>query len=225
MSEPARNNLEVADLAEQLLQRLKSPPIPLTPEQEAEMVRQREEEEQRWREESNREFCRKRLANTVPPNLVDLTASPIQTPALSAAKAWLTSEHRGLMIRGGIGVGKSAAAACVVKDLIESNKMDVTWLRPNELVSAVLHSYDEDSPRLGRDLLVVDDVGRETKPDFVEALCAFIDECGTRFILTTNLQREEFRTRYDPRLIDRLNDCAKAVSIKGDSMRRKDGGF
>jgi hypothetical protein len=88
----------------------------------------------------------------------------------------------------------------------------------------VLHSYDERAPKLGRALVVVDDVGRETKGSFDEALCAFLDDASTRFVLTTNLDRAAFRARYEDRLIDRLNDCARAITAVGES-RRKRGDF
>src|SRR5690606_11973582 len=146
-------------------------------------------------------------------------------PAIKAVREWYGSDKRGLMIRGGVGSGKSVAAGVAVHDYVRSVNYAASWHRPNDFVSAVLHAYDERSPKLGSGLVVVDDIGRETKADFEEALCAFIDDVDTRFILTTNLVRDDFRARYDSRLIDRLNHCAIAVSLKERSRRRQDGGF
>lgn len=220
MGEP----IEMAEEAERLIERLKLGDRPSLVELER---REREwaERDASLRLESRLQFELNAINRALPPKLARVAASPQETLAVQAALAWQATEARGLMIRGGIGVGKSAAAAAIVARFIRNGRRSVSWMKPNDLVSAVLHSYDDKAPKLGTDLIVVDDLGRETKADFVEALCAFLDDHDTRFILTTNLQKDEFRTHYDPRLVDRLNECAKAVSIKGDSMRRKDGGF
>jgi DNA replication protein DnaC len=112
-------------------------------------------------------------------------------------------------------------AGYVAALMIRSRRSSVSWHRPNDFVSAVLHSYDSEAPKLGCHLVVIDDCGRETKTDFCEALCAFIDDTDTPFVLTTNMQKEAFRKHYDERLIDRLNHCAKALAVKGDSRRKK----
>jgi hypothetical protein len=112
----------------------------------------------------------------------------------------------------------------------------VSWLHPDEFVSAVFYSYDQHAPKLGSDLLVIDEMGSERKPDFKHALSHFINTRHARFICTTMLGREQFWERYAdkdandqflPRgghFIDRLNHFARAFTIKGESRRRNDGG-
>lgn len=207
-----------------------------TPERMAERKRQweeqaakerlaREKQEAEWRERSKRATLA-RVASSLPPSVAWVTAGgEHDSESVQAVRSWIGSDRRGLLLRGGVGAGKSLAAAVAARELAVSSGRVVSWHRPNDFVSAVLHAYDANAPKLGEGLVVIDDVGRETKADFCEALCAFIDDKSARFVITTNLKKEDFRARYDERLVDRLNDCARAVTVKSASMRKKDGGF
>jgi DNA replication protein DnaC len=172
---------------------------------------------------ADREAARRDLAmSCLPPKLraTLATACVELTPATRAVDSWLSDRAaRVLLIRGGVGVGKSVAAARAVAMCVDAGKRSVSWHRPNDFVSAVLHAYDGNAPRLGGDMVVIDDVGRETKADFCEALCAFIDDYAASVLLTTNLTKDQFRDRYDVRLIDRLREVGRAVDVKGASRR------
>lgn len=167
------------------------------------------------------------------------------TPAVMAVRDWFEQGHkRHLVLRGGVGCGKTTAACVAVKLWCEPTELvsrdggiysrgswnehdvrhDVSWLRPDQVVSAVLHDYDDKSPKL-RGLVVIDDVGLESRADFVTALCELLDRSGHTLIITTNLKRQTMRERYDLRLLDRLNDCARAIDLPEKSMRKQDGGF
>jgi DNA replication protein DnaC len=101
----------------------------------------------------------------------------------------------------------------------------VAWLMHDQLVSAVLHSYDENSPRLHR-RVVVDDMGRERKAEFADALCDLLDMQDRTILITSNLTTKQFKERYtDARLLDRLNDSCVAVRLTAPSMRSQTGGF
>lgn len=165
------------------------------------------------------------------------------TEAVRAVRRWLVSKSpRGLCIRGPIGCGKTHAALCAVKAWAEPRIVDrqvdadgprmlpgrrVSWLSPDKLISAVLHAYDKDSPAL-HPYVVLDDMGRETKPDFQEALCRVLesaeDGVGRTLLITSNLTKEQMRHRYEPRLLDRLGHFCVAVDVRGPSLRRS-GGF
>jgi hypothetical protein len=158
------------------------------------------------------------------------------TPATRAVLEWLedTSEH--LVLRGGIGCGKSTAACLAVKHWCkpeiealsagdELREPDVSWFTPDALVSAVMHAYDESAPKLRRHV-VVDDMGRERSAnEFGEALCRLLDLAEHTLLITTNLTRDEMRARYDMRLIDRLCDTAEAVDLPAQSLRRQNPKF
>jgi DNA replication protein DnaC len=157
-------------------------------------------------------------------------------PVIDASLAWLRTKSRVLLIRGGVGVGKTMAAGAVVAEYCRTAidecvrsgevRRPFSWHRPNDFVSAMLHSYDPKAPTLGNELVVIDDIGRaQEKADFEEALCAFLDDNAQRLVMTTNLKKEDFRERYDARIIDRLLECGQAITIKGDSRRKPGGDF
>lgn len=175
---------------------------------------------------SRLDVARKAALATVPPSLAKRVQSGVEdTWAVGFTRSWWDSSKRALVIRGGVGVGKSVAAADCILHAWARGATGFSWHRPNDFVSAVLHGYSDDAPKLGKTLVVIDDVGRETKADFCEALCAFIDDTETRLVITTNLQRDAFRERYDERLIDRLREVGMAADIKGVSRRQGKGEF
>jgi DNA replication protein DnaC len=185
----------------------------------------RAKQDAEWREE-RRLAVVSRVAAALPPTLAWVAAGgEAESEAVLAVRSWLQSDRRGLLIRGGVGAGKTVSAAIAAREMALSSGRSVSWHRPNDFTSGVLHAYDANAPKLGEALVVIDDIGRETKADFCEALCAFVDDKSSRFVITTNLTKDDFRARYDDRLVDRLNACARAVSVKSPSMRKKDGGF
>lgn len=165
--------------------------------------------------------------STLPPSAqAALDGELDATPAVKAAMSWVDGDKRVLLLRGGVGVGKTLAAAVAARHGVEKHAMhSVSWHSPGKFASGVLHSYAEDAPKVGRDLVIIDDVGREMRADFGEALCSFLDEKSARILMTTNLSKEQFRERYDPRLIDRLGEIGAAVTVKGESRRRNTGGL
>lgn len=168
------------------------------------------------------------LAQVLPPKVYTVVnGAPLQTEVATTALDW--AEHpksaRILVLRGGMGVGKSVAAGLACKSAVEGGMRSISWHRPNDFVSAMLHAYDRDAPELGRDLVVIDDMGRETKADFAEALSTFLDGRGTRLIITTNDKLLTWKTRYDPRLIERIAEEGEAYDVLGDSRRQKGMGF
>lgn len=212
---------EFEEIYQQAMAAMAALPSPPTAEERAEAERAREAENARIvAHRIERAVC-----SCLPPIVAEVVNGPLtDTPGVVAVREWLASPARGLVIRGGVGVGKTVAAGALARMCIAQGRA-VSWHRPNEFVSAVLHSYDERSPKLAKGVVIIDDVGRETKADFEESVCTFIDDRDTRFVITTNLTRDDFRARYDARLIDRLNHCARAVALKGASRRRQDGGF
>jgi DNA replication protein DnaC len=163
-----------------------------------------------------------------PPAVRNLIASDAFDPssvAVRSARSWARGERRGLVLRGGVGNGKTVAAACALAEYNQRDSMrrgrPLTWHRPNDFTSGMLHSYDDKAPKIGREMVVIDDVGRETKGDFEEALVVLIDDHLTRFVLTTNLTVEELEKRYGERLIDRLKAECTFVALAGSSLRRK----
>lgn len=176
------------------------------------------------------QYLRERLRKAAPIANWERAWSAEPWPAVKAVDSWIAGGcQRHLFLFGGVGCGKSVAAAHAVKYWLEHEYSVVgpltSWLRPNEVVSAVMHAYADDAPKLGK-YIVIDDLGFETKEDFSYAMTELLDRQDHKLLVTCNLTAASFRERYtDPRLMDRLNDCAMAVRIHGESKRRKDGGF
>jgi hypothetical protein len=156
----------------------------------------------------------------------------LEAPATNIMRDWLAGPREtNIMLRGGVGTTKTAAAVLAVRDALKGKGADdqagaVAWLKPDQLVSAVLHTYDPHSPKLAP-LVVVDDVGVETKPGFAAALAELLDLDGIRVVMTCNLSRADFTERYgkDIRLIDRLRATTEVHDIPGASKRPRVGDF
>ncbi len=238
-SEQHMDRSELASLADKLLAQLNSTGAaePESPEA-AEARRLRDEEALRRDRERRIASQRASYLLVLPPKMRVLAAGgglaeSTEWPATHAGVEWWRAGcSRAFMIRGGVGVGKSVASAAVsCRAADEYARSDaahgpaISWHRPDDFVSAVLHAYDSDAPKLGKLLVVIDDVGRETKPTFEEALCTFLDDHSARLLMTTNLTKDQFRERYGQRLIDRLREVGQSVTIKGESRRQQNGDF
>lgn len=167
---------------------------------------------------------------------------PRETFPARAVVRWLSEGCKPsvLVLRGGVGVGKTSAAVLAVRQWCKPGVFmsasgpalvhgvgvnQVSWLRPDQLVSAIMHEYDPSWKPLCPHV-VIDDLGRETRAEFVEALCELLDRDHT-VLITTNLTKDAMKARYgkDPRLLDRLRHRAKAVDIPGETLRKKNGDF
>lgn len=151
-------------------------------------------------------------------------------PAVRSVKSWIERGcKRHMFIFGPQGVGKTFGAGYAVKRWVEPDdngapRENVCWLHSTQLVSAVFHAYDPTAPRLGTHN-VIDDIGLEIDDRFEAALIVLMERNVT-IVATSNLRQDQWRERFtDPRLLERSNHYAQAVRLKGESQRRKDGGF
>jgi DNA replication protein DnaC len=222
---------ELAALASEMIRQLRSQGVEINLPETREARVQADAERRMRDEEALRKDAQERkqrmiaatLEHVLPkPVLDDVIAAVMSTHAAISATAWwrtVMRPVRGIILRGGVGVGKTVAAGMVVRLAVESGKRSVSWHRPNDFVSAVLHRYDDDAPELGRDLVVIDDMGRETKADFPEALCTFFDVHPARILITTNDPEGTSHARYDVRVRDRLQQQCMSIAVAGKSMR------
>jgi hypothetical protein len=165
------------------------------------------------------------------------------TDALRAALDWLEDGARLLVLAGGVGVGKSFAAAKAVHDWRLKNALLNPW---GKLVAcegrlwiasqhlARLQSWAADVIALeDPGILVLDDLGEEEATPKALAMIStllstrFAD--GKRTIITTNLDQRDFRPRYGERVVDRVRECGLDadetsrwwVKCTGSSLRGK----
>ena len=160
--------------------------------------------------------------------LADGGATLRRTKPLDVMRRWLASNDVPpiLVLSGGTGSGKSVAAAYAVAQLRGG-----LWYSAPQIARIFAASfgdqYDEQRKVHDAALLVVDDVGTETK--IGTALIEILESRKRsarimRTIISTNLNAQEFARRYpDPRIASRMLPTAGAVAwldCPGVDMRR-----
>jgi hypothetical protein len=151
------------------------------------------------------------------------------THAMQTAREWLASSAWGLLMLGGVGRGKSQAAAWLWLrlrhlDLLEADdahrsRRGVTWLRARALQNV---PWEERAATLRRCAtaygLVVDELGGEDERTG-QAIGDVLEQRGDeqrRTVMTSNLDGKGFLERYGDRLVSRLR--SGGVTIKGGAQ-------
>lgn len=129
-----------------------------------------------------------------------------------------------LILAGGLGVGKTVAAAWAT----DSYQLSALFVDATEIARASWY----DNEAYGRwervDLLVIDDLGVEyadKKGGFTMQLDGLLNSRynnGLKTIITTNLTLERFKERYSERVMDRIHECGRFVELRGRNLRRTD---
>lgn len=137
----------------------------------------------------------------------------------------MIADNRGLLLFGGVGTGKTFAAACIANALLEQGYSVV-------MVSlvALIDSADEIIRRMNDiDLLILDDLGAERSTDYgFERIYAVADaryRCGKPVIYTSNLPLEMFKHSEDircARIFDRVLERCYPVEFRGVSRRKRE---
>lgn len=138
--------------------------------------------------------------------------------------------HKGLLLYGNSGSGKTFAAACVVNALIERG---IPCLMTNfGRVYNTLWEAEQKQAYLDGlnqfDLLVLDDLGAERHTEFAKELVFQIidSRCrsGLPTIITTNLPIEVIKkpqTIQETRIYDRIWQMCHPIEVSGKSRRRQ----
>jgi len=140
---------------------------------------------------------------------------------------------RGLMLVGGVGTGKTMAAAFMAA------LYDIEFFTANELVAAYpkhrddFHGWLKSKRSCGNDpyMLAIDDLGAEpTVVDYGmrfellgQVLAARYDDwrySGHKTILTTNLEAKEIVARYGARLESRMHEMFEIIPVLGQDLRK-----
>ncbi len=162
---------------------------------------------------------------------------PTAERAAAAAREVVAGERRGLAMFGRPGTGKThvAVAAC---RLAISRRIAASHHNVVELVGRVQETYGRDELRYeetrssviaqvaGRDLVVLDDLGKErTTEDVAGIVYELVDaiyRSGARLIVASNLTPDEYAARYDEAVRSRIGGmCDGAiVVVRGRDHRR-----
>ena len=131
---------------------------------------------------------------------------------------WLCdNKGRGLMLMGKCGLGKSTILNYVIPAIFRTKTNKVLRSIPAKEIGAI-----EKNDSL---FIIIDDLGTESiKNDYgtkIDGVCdaiSYAEDASKTLLITTNLDGDALKLRYDKRTIDRLRKC-KVVVIKGKSFR------
>ena len=131
---------------------------------------------------------------------------------------WLCdNKGRGLMLMGKCGLGKSTILNYVIPAIFRTKTNKVLRSIPAKEIGSI-----EKNDSL---FIIIDDLGTESiKNDYgtkIDGVCdaiSYAEDASKTLLITTNLDGDALKLRYDKRTIDRLRKC-KVVVIKGKSFR------
>lgn len=162
------------------------------------------------------------------------------TPALEALEAFDPATST-LILSGPAGVGKTFAGSTwlyrLVMDpanwterLCPELERHGLFLRATQLARWSRYEQKSMHRLLNVSRLVVDDVGSEFMDAAGSFMCLFDELVDARYadrkqiIITTNLDADQFHERYGERVIDRVRESGRFISLTGRSLRGKRGG-
>ena len=142
----------------------------------------------------------------------------------------MLTKNQGLLFCGGVGTGKTFAAACIANHLL-NQQIPVIMTSFVKLLESMQGFSEDDSALIARlnraKLLIIDDLGAERSTDY--ALEKVYDIVDSRYraklpiILTTNLSMTELKESTDiryTRIYDRIFEMCYPMQFKGQSWRK-----
>lgn len=142
----------------------------------------------------------------------------------------MLAKNQGLLFYGGVGTGKTFAAACIANHLL-NQRIPVIMTSFVKLLESMQGFSEDDSALIARlnraKLLIIDDLGAERSTNY--ALEKVYDIVDSRYraklpiILTTNLSMTELKESTDiryTRIYDRIFEMCYPMQFKGQSWRK-----
>ena len=140
------------------------------------------------------------------------------------------ADHKGLLMYGSVGVGKTYASACIANALIEKGYPCLVTNFPrliNTLEGLKSNKQDFLDELNDYDLLVIDDLASERNTEYMqEFVMQIIDSrnrSGLPIVVTTNLTAQELKSPADmqkQRIYSRLLEMCIPVEVKGTDRRK-----
>lgn len=144
----------------------------------------------------------------------------------------MVEKNQGLLMYGGVGTGKTYAAACIANFLLDK-RVPVVMTSFVKLLESMKGFDKEDNLVMSKlnlaKLLIIDDLGAERETGY--ALERVYDIIDSRYrsrlplILTTNLGLEEMKSSIDvryKRIYDRIFELCYPLQFTGPSWRKKE---
>ena len=139
-------------------------------------------------------------------------------------------KHKGLLLFGGVGTGKTFMSACIANALIDKGIpcLVTNFARISNTLMGVYEKQTYIDSLNKYDLLVIDDLASERNTEYMnEVVMNVIDSryrSGKPLIVTTNLTADELKNPRDisrKRIYSRLFEMCIPVEIKGYDRRKK----
>ena len=141
------------------------------------------------------------------------------------------SKHKGLLLFGTVGTGKTYIAACIANALIDRGytSLVTNFARLTNTINGMYDGKQEYIDGLDRfSLLVIDDLASERDTEYMNEIVTNIIDAryrsGKPMIVTTNLTSEELKNPRDvrkQRIYSRLMEMCIPLEVKGTDRRKK----
>lgn len=141
------------------------------------------------------------------------------------------SKHKGLLLFGTVGTGKTYIAACIANALIDRGYtcLVTNFARLTNTINGMYDGKQEYIDGLDRfSLLVIDDLASERDTEYMNEIVTNIIDAryrsGKPLIVTTNLTSEELKNPRDvrkQRIYSRLMEMCIPLEVKGTDRRKK----
>lgn len=143
----------------------------------------------------------------------------------------LKKEGKGLLLYGGVGCGKTYAAASIANALVDKEipAMVTNFARIANKLQEKLDKRQAYLDGLNKfDLLVIDDLGAERSTEYMQEIVYNVVDAryrsGLPMIITTNLSIDTIKNpenTAESRIYDRILEKCFPIEVKGSSHRRK----
>lgn len=164
---------------------------------------------------------------------LDAELSRVRSPAGEVIRTYIDglepnlAQGKGLYCWGGVGVGKSCAAALVVRKAVEEQERSVRWWSMADLLVALENPYDRKEVLRAAQfsgLLVLDDFGVQVmSQQYLQWFDQIVDARYRRkkaTIVTSNVDPAELLKRPEfARAVDRWRSNMVSVPFGGSSLR------
>ena len=140
----------------------------------------------------------------------------------------MLAKNQGLLFYGGVGTGKTFAAACIANHLL-SQRVPVVMTSFVKLLETMQGFSEDDSALIARlnraKLLIIDDLGTELSNSFTTSqLFLCLNERILRqksTIISTNLNMNQVADIYSERVLSRISNSYTIIKLFGDDIRLK----
>ena len=140
----------------------------------------------------------------------------------------MMAKNQGLLFYGGVGTGKTFAAACIANHLL-SLRVPVVMTSFVKLLETMQGFSEDDGALIARlnraKLLIIDDLGTELSNSFTTSqLFLCLNERILRqksTIISTNLNMNQVADIYSERVLSRISNSYTIIKLFGDDIRLK----